>query len=208
MTLYGNRMAQTLPDRKKPAKTDLLAAAGKTIPDVIAPGLRVLFCGINPGLYSAYTGYHFARPGNRFWRALHEAGFTEQVLQPAQQQRLLHIGCGITNLVTRSTARGGEVTRTELETGARRLEATVELYRPWAVAVLGIGAYRTAFSRPNAGLGRQMQGLGPAPLWVLPNPSGINGHFPPPLLAAAFRDFRLALEEMHLWPRAPLPGQT
>ncbi len=190
-----------MPTRKKPTQADLLAAAGNTIPDVIAPGLRVLFCGINPGLYSGYTGYHFARPGNRFWRALHEGGFSPQILRPEQQSCLLELGCGITNFVARATAGGGELTRAELDAGARSLEAKVELYRPWAVAVLGIGAYRTAFARPAASLGRQAQGIGPAPLWVLPNPSGINSHFPPARLAATFRAFRLELEELHLWPR-------
>jgi len=197
-------MGRTLTERKKPAKADLAAAAGATIPDVIAPGLRALFCGINPGLYSGYTGYHFARPGNRFWRALYESGFTETLLKPHQQQRLLDVGCGITNLVSRTTVSSREITRAELDTGSCRLQEIVELYRPWSVAILGIDAYRTAFSRPDAGVGRQPQGIGPAPLWVLPNPSGVNGHYPPAVLAATFRDFRRDLEKLHLWPAGRL----
>jgi len=193
-------MKRTLTERRKATKADLQAAAGATIPDLIAPGLRVLFCGINPGLYSGYTGFHFARPGNRFWRGLAEAGFTPRVLMPGEQRCLLQLGCGITNLVARATARGGEVTRAELEEGAGRLQEAVELYRPWSVAILGIVAYRTAFGRPKALMGRQMQGVGPAPLWVLPNPSGVNGHFPPAAWAASLRSFRRDLEALHIWP--------
>ena len=121
-------MGRTLTERRKPAKADLATAAGATIPDVIAPGLRTLFCGINPGLYSGYTGYHFARPGNRFWRALSEACFTETLMKPHQQQRLVDVGCGITNLVSRTTASSREITRAELEASVatlwRRLRTT------------------------------------------------------------------------------------
>lgn len=200
MRQHDHRTERTVSNPSKPSPFDLQAAAGATIPDLIAPGLRVLFCGINPGLYSGYTGFHFARPGNRFWRGLAEAGFTPRVLTPDEQYCLLQLGCGVTNLVTRATARGGEVTRAELEEGARRLQKTVELYRPWSVAILGIGAYRMAFGQPQATMGRQMQGIGPAPLWVLPNPSGANGHFPPAALAASLRSFRRDLEALHIWP--------
>lgn len=196
----ADKTERTLAHDQRPARSDLHAAAGATIPDLLAPGLRVLFCGINPGLYSGYVGYHFARPGNRFWRGLAEAGFTPRVLAPGEQRCLLQLGCGITNLVTRATARGSEVTRAELEEGARRLQETVELYRPWSVAILGIGAYRAAFGRPQAMIGKQMHGIGPAPLWVLPNPSGVNGHFPPAALAASLRGFRRELEALHIWP--------
>ncbi|MCL4299268.1 MAG: G/U mismatch-specific DNA glycosylase [Anaerolineae bacterium] len=183
-------MSRTL----KPTKADLLAAAGQTVPDVIAPGLRVLFCGINPGLYSGYTGYHFARPGNRFWPALYAAGFTPRLLAPAEEHELLEYGYGITNLVERATAVASELAPTELIAGGQRLLAKVEQYHPAVVAILGISAYRTAFARPRAGLGQQSESLGPARLWVLPNPSGLNAHYTPTDLARIFRDFRLAVE--------------
>jgi TDG/mug DNA glycosylase family protein len=138
----------------------------------VAPGLRVLFCGINPGLYSAATGCHFARPGNRFWRTLHGAGFTERRLAPAEQRRLLDSGVGLTNLVARATASAAELAPAELAAGRRRLEVKVRRLRPRAVAVLGVGAYRHAFARPRAALGRQPEALAGAALWVLPNPSG------------------------------------
>ena len=184
---------------KKPTRQDLLAAAGLKLRDVIEPGLCVLFCGINPGLYSAYMGYHFARPGNRFWRTLHESGFTEQHLTPDRQRELLDIGCGLTNLVERATASGGDLSRDELAAGAYSLQEKIELLRPRSVAILGITAYRKAFSRPEASYGRQMPGLGPAPLWVLPNPSGVNAHFPPQALEEVFRDFRKDLEKLYIW---------
>lgn len=178
----------------KPSKADLLAAAGKPAPDLIAPGLRVLFCGINPGLYSGYTGYHFARPGNRFWPALYAAGFTPRLLAPSEEHELLHYGCGITNLVERATAGARELTPAELIAGSQRLLVKVEQYRPRVVAILGVSAYRTAFARPKAGLGKQPERLGPAGLWVLPNPSGLNAHYTPTDLARIFRDFRLTVE--------------
>lgn len=178
----------------KPSKADLLAAAGQTVPDLIAPGLRVLFCGINPGLYSGYTGHHFARPGNRFWPALYAAGFTPRLLAPSEEQELLTYGYGITNLVERATAVASELTPVELIAGNQRLLAKVEQYRPRVVAILGVSAYRTAFARPKAGLGKQPESLGPARLWVLPNPSGLNAHYTPADLARIFRDFRLAVE--------------
>jgi TDG/mug DNA glycosylase family protein len=165
---------------------ELLAAAGKTVPDVIAPGLGVLFCGINPGLYSAATGHHFARPGNRFWPALHHAGFTRRLLTPAEEGELLHNGCGITNLVARATARAEELGPEELVAGRRRLSAKVKRYHPNVLAVLGIGAYRTAFARPRAILGRQPELLAGAVVWVLPNPSGLNAHFQMPELVSLF----------------------
>jgi double-stranded uracil-DNA glycosylase len=184
---------------RKPTKQELQAVAGATIPDVIAPGLRVLFCGINPGLYSAYMGYHFARPGNRFWQALYDSQFTNGRLTPARQTELLDIDCGLTNLVERATVSGRNLSRDELVEGAQCLQAKVELFRPWSVAILGIDAYRRAFCRPDAGIGRQMPGLGPAPLWVLPNPSGVNAHFPLPALTKVFRNFREELETLHIW---------
>jgi double-stranded uracil-DNA glycosylase len=160
----------------RPTRADLLAATGKTIRDVIAPNLRILFCGINPGLYSGATGHHFARPGNRFWPALHRAGFTDRLLSPWEESELLTHGYGITNLVARTTASADELTAEEFIAGHRRLLAKVKRYTPRFVAVLGVGAYRSAFQRPKAQLGRQPESLGPAAVWVLPNPSGLNAH--------------------------------
>ncbi len=178
----------------KPNQRDLLAAVGKAVPDLIAPGLRVLFCGINPGLYSGFIGHHFARPGNRFWPALQAAGFTAERLAPAEERRLLAYGCGITNLVNRATAAADELTADELKAGAGRLLKSAKRYRPRVVAVLGVSAYRVAFGRPRATFGEQPESIGPSLLWVLPNPSGLNAHYTPTHLAAIFRDFRLRVE--------------
>jgi len=156
--------------------------------DVIAPGLRVLFCGINPGLYSAAVGHHFARPGNRFWPALHASGFTDRRLSPFQERELLARGCGITNVVARATAGADELTEAELVRGARQLQARVRRYAPDFLAVLGIGAYREAFQCPQARLGRQPERLGPTTVWVLPNPSGLNAHYQAQELERLFRE--------------------
>lgn len=180
---------------KKPTQADLLAANGKTIDDVIKPGLRVLFCGINPGLYSGYTGHHFARPGNRFWPTLYAAGFTDRLLKPSEEQELLVYGYGITNLVARATATAAELTAPELLAGGERLRNTVQQFQPQVLAVLGISAYRAAFNRPKTQMGEQPDGVDSARLWVLPNPSGLNAHYTPADLARVFRDFRLTIEE-------------
>jgi TDG/mug DNA glycosylase family protein len=182
------------PAHYRPSRAELLAAAGKTIPDVIGPRLRVLFCGINPGLYSAATGHHFARPGNRFWPALHAAGFSKRLLHPSEERLLLANGYGITNLVARSTAAADELAEREFVDGRRRLAAKVRRHRPRIVAVLGVGAYRMAFGQPGAGLGRQAERLGDAVLWVLPNPSGLNANHQLPDLARLFRALRKAAE--------------
>jgi TDG/mug DNA glycosylase family protein len=160
------------------------------VPDLVAPGLRVLFCGINPGLYSAATRHHFARPGNRFWPALRDAGFTDRLLRPWEERRLLQVGLGVTNLVARATAAADELTRDELRNGRRRLAAKVRRYRPRCVAVLGIGAFRTAFERPRAVAGLQVERLGGSAVWVLPNPSGLNANHQRADLARAFRALR------------------
>jgi TDG/mug DNA glycosylase family protein len=162
---------------RRPTKDEIAAAVGSTVRDLIAPGLDVLFCGINPGLYSGATGHHFARPGNRFWRTLQAAGFTDQLVRPWEERRLLEYGLGITNLVARATATAAELGPDELWAGRATLERKVRRYQPRAVAVLGIGAYRSAFSRPNASIGRQPELLARAPLWVLPNPSGLNANY-------------------------------
>lgn len=176
----------------RPTRAELLAAAGRTIPDVIGPGLRVLFCGINPGLYSAATGHHFARPGNRFWPALYRAGFSPRLLHPSEERLLLASGYGITNLVARSSAAAGELAPAEFVAGRGRLAAKVKRYRPRVVAVLGVGAYRMAFEQPRAVLGPQAEGLAGAALWVLPNPSGLNANHQLPDLVRLFRALREA----------------
>lgn len=178
----------------KPTRPELLAAVDKKIPDVIAPGLRVLFCGINPGLYSGATGHHFARPGNRFWPALHASGFTNRLLSPWEERELLACGCGITNLVARTTASADELRVEELVAGHRTLRAKVKKFAPKFVAVLGITAYRSAFGQPKASLGKQGEPLGGATVWVLPNPSGLNAHHQLAGLAALFRELREAAE--------------
>jgi double-stranded uracil-DNA glycosylase len=160
------------------------------VPDVIAPGLHVLFCGINPGLYSGAVGHHFARPGNRFWRALHAAGFTEGVLAAWDEQELPKVGCGITNLVARATAGAAELTAAELVHGAGLLEKKVRRYEPRWIAVVGIGAYRTAFGRRRAQVGPQAESLARSRLWVLPNPSGLNANHQLPELKDAFAGLR------------------
>jgi TDG/mug DNA glycosylase family protein len=174
------------PAPPRPTQAQLTAAYGRRIPDLIAPRLDVLFCGINPGLYSGATGHHFARPGNRFWRALHGAGFTDVVLAPWEERRLLEVGCGITNLIARSTANAAELEVEEYVAGRRRLERKLRRYAPRRVAIVGIEAYRLAFARPKATAGRQPERLVGAELWVLPNPSGLNAHHQLPELTAAF----------------------
>jgi TDG/mug DNA glycosylase family protein len=163
----------------------------------VAKDLRVLFCGINPSLISAATGHHFARPGNRFWRTLHEAGFTRRRLAPAEQHLLLGHGIGLTNLVARATASAAELSPGELAAGRRRLEAKVRRLRPGVVAMLGIGAYRQGFGQARAVLGRQPEGLAGADLWVLPNPSGLNAHYPLRDLVALYRQLREAFGNRH-----------
>src|SRR5262249_30231794 len=156
-----------------PTRKELAAARKRTIPDVIGPDLRVLFCGINPGLYSAAIGHHFGRPGNRFWAALYAGGFTDRVLSPYEDGTLLQRGLGITNLAARTTATADELTIEELSKGRKILEAKVLKYRPACLAVLGVTAYRTAFERPRASIGRQSESIGETLLWILPNPSGL-----------------------------------
>jgi TDG/mug DNA glycosylase family protein len=167
----------------------------RTVEDVIAPGLSVLFCGINPGLYTAWTGHHFAKPGNRFWPALHAAGFTDRVLAPSEERLLLERGYGVTNVVQRTTATAAELSSAELERGGVVLEEKVLRYAPRWLAVLGIGAYRAAFHRPRAALGPQPETIGETRLWVLPNPSGLNANYSLQALADLLRELRLAAEE-------------
>ncbi|GAB2688969.1 G/U mismatch-specific DNA glycosylase [Thalassiella azotivora] len=176
-----------------PSRQQLLAAADRTVDPVVAPGLRVLFCGINPGLYTAWTGHHFARPGNRFWPALHRSGFTPRLLRPDEQDALLDLGLGITNVAHRATATAAELTADELVTGGRRLVTDAEAYRPEWVAVLGVTAYRVAFGERGATVGAQERRLGPSRVWLLPNPSGLNAHYTPSALAERFAELRTAV---------------
>jgi TDG/mug DNA glycosylase family protein len=177
---------------RRPSAAELAAAAGRQIPDVIGPGLTVLFSGINPGLWSAAVGRHFARPGNRFWPALHRAGFTPYQLDPDEQDELLGYRLGITNVAARGTARADELTRAELVEGGAILRAKVATYRPRWLAVLGVGAYRTAFDRWGAAVGPQPDPWGDTRIWVLPNPSGLNAHFTLPKLVTEFGRLRAA----------------
>jgi len=178
----------------RPTPQQVAAAEGRTIPDWVRPGLRVLFCGLNPGLYSGATGLHFGRPGNRFWPALHLSGFTERRLAPWERDALLDRGLGITNLVARTTARAAELTREELVAGGRALETRTAHVGPAWVAVLGITGYRAAFDEPAAVVGPQERRIGGARTWVLPNPSGLNAHFTLPRLAEEFARLRDEVE--------------
>jgi double-stranded uracil-DNA glycosylase len=178
---------------RKPTRAELLASAHKSVPDVIARGLKVLFSGINPGLYSAWSGHHFARPGNRFWPTLHAAGFTERQLHPSEERELLKLGYGITNVFERASAAADELAAEELVAGGNRLRARVKRYRPRYLAILGVGAYRVAFDRPKAVLGLQDELIGETRMWVLPNPSGLNAHYRARDLAALFQQLRDAV---------------
>lgn len=172
----------------KPTRADLLAAATKTLKDVIAPDLRVLFCGINPGLYTAWAGHHFARPGNRFWPTLFASGFTPHLFAPSEHRELLPLGYGITNVVARASARADELTDEELLAGGGKLIRKMRRWRPRWLAVLGVGAYRVAFEKPKAKLGLQDELIGTTRVWVLPSPSGLNAHYQAAELARLFRE--------------------
>ena len=184
--------AATPSGQLKPAPAQLEAARAKVLRDVVAPGLKVLFCGINPGLYSAATGNHFARPGNRFWPALHAAGFTPRRLWPWEKDLLLQEGYGLTNLVARATASADELSPEEFVSGRRRLEAKLRRYRPRIVAFLGMGAYRHAFASPKATLGAQGERFQGAAVWVLPSPSGLNASYQMGTLVEVLRKLRKA----------------
>ncbi len=178
----------------KPTKQQLIDAAGKTVPDVIAPKLRVLFCGINPGLYTAAVGHHFARPGNRFWPALHKSGFTNRQLSPFEERELLQQGIGISNVVPHATASAAELTKEDFIQGGRLLARKVKKYQPRVVAILGVGAYREAFDRPKARIGEQGERIHDARVWVLPNPSGLNANYQLPEIVRLFSELRSATE--------------
>ncbi len=177
-----------------PTRQQLAAAADCTVPDIIAPDLRVLFVGINPGLYSAAIGHHFGRPGNRFWPALHASGFTTRLLSPFEEQELLSLRLGITNFVRRASARADELSADELRAGAAVLAKKVRKYRPRFVAFLGVTAYRTALDRPRASTGRQSEPFAGSVAWVLPNPSGLNAHYMASDIARLFGELREAAD--------------
>jgi TDG/mug DNA glycosylase family protein len=188
----------------KPTRAELLASAGKSIKDLVAPGLSLLFVGINPGLYTAWAGYHFARPGNRFWPALHASGLTPRLLDPSEGKFLLSLGIGITAFVRRATATAAELTDDEYRTGALRIRRLIKRLRPHCVCFLGLTAYRVGLDQPKAKLGRQAGELYGAKIWLLPNPSGLNAHFQPADYARLFRELRLAC----LSPRESTRGNT
>jgi len=179
--------------QRKPTVEEIRAATGKTVPDIIAPNLHVLFCGINPSLYSAAVGHHFARPGNRFWPTLHRAGFTERLLTPSEDGDLLQFGYGLTNIVERATARADELSSEELVIGQQQLAIKVQRYRPRFLAILGISAYRTAFNLPKAVIGQQAKSLDKTIIWVLPNPSGLNAHYQLEDLKQVYRELLVAI---------------
>lgn len=171
----------------KPTKEELREAVNRTTEDLIDYDLKVLFCGINPGLYSTATGFHFARPGNRFWKVLHLAGFSERLLHPSEEHELLESGYGITSLCKRTTARADELTQEEFIEGGKLLVKKLEKYKPKTLAVLGIGAFRTAFEKPQAKLGLQAEKIADIDVWLLPNPSGLNAHYQLNDLAELFK---------------------
>lgn len=180
---------------RKPTKAEIQAAMNTFVPDIIAPDLKVLFCGINPSLYSAAVQHHFARPGNRFWKTLHAAGFTDRLLSPFEDEALLDFGYGVTNLVERATARADELAAAELEAGHEALIAKVQHYRPQCLAILGVSAYRTAFRQPKAKIGRQPEPFQNALLWILPNPSGLNAHYQLADLQQVYQQLQTALSQ-------------
>ncbi len=180
---------------RTPTADEVRSAVGRAIPNLIAPGLTVLFCGINPGLYSAAAKYHFARPGNRFWPALHLAGFTTRLLAPHERHELIGSGYGITSLVRRATAKARDLEPAELVAGRRRLARKVRAYHPRWIAVLGVGAYRTAFSEPHASIGPQLNTVLGTRMWILPSPSGANGSYPLVDLIRELRAFREAIDQ-------------
>jgi double-stranded uracil-DNA glycosylase len=177
---------------RHPTREEIAAAVNQTIPDVLADDLAVLFVGINPSLYSAAVGHHFARPGNRFWPALAAGGFTDRIYAPWEDQQLAAVGCGITNLVDRATARADQLSDDELLAGAENLQGKIERHRPRCTAFLGITAYRAAFGDKQAVIGRQERTIAGSQLWVLPNPSGLNAHYQLPDFARLFATLRTA----------------
>ena len=178
----------------KPTKEDLRDAVNRTTEDLIDYNLKVLFCGINPGIWSGATGFHFAKPGNRFWKTLFLAGFSDRLLHPSEEHELLENGYGITSFCKRTTARADELTPEEFIEGGKLLVKKIHKFKPQFLAVLGIGAYRTAFNRPKAKLGLQDETIGTTRIWLLPNPSGLNAHYQADDLAELFPELKQSVE--------------
>ena len=174
----------------------LTSTSGEALGPIVGPGLHVLFVGVNPSLRSAEVGHHFARPGNRFWPALHEAGFTPRRLRPDEDAELPAYGVGVTNIAFRPTRAAAQITDAELREGALALERTVRRHEPRLVAVVGLTAYRTAFKRPKATMGLQPDEIGGRPVWVLPNPSGLNAHYKPADFARLYAEARAYAETL------------
>ncbi len=172
----------------KPTKQQLAEALGKDVPDIIQVNLKVLFCGINPGLYSAAVGHHFGRPGNRFWPVLYKSGFTPEIYSPFEEQKLRQFGYGITNIVNRATAAASDLSKEEIRQGGSLLIKKVLKYRPKVLAVLGVGAFREAFDKNKVRIGRQDQDIETTTLWVLPNPSGLNANYQLDKLVELFKE--------------------
>ncbi len=179
-----------------PTKQELEKAATKTIKDLIRPNLKILFVGINPGLYTAYTGFHYARPGNRFWPTMYAAGFTPRLFKPSESKHMLEYGYGMTNVVARATVSANEITKEEYREGGRILTEKVKVYKPEWVAFVGIQAYREAFNKPKATTGLQTDKIDESKVWVLPSPSGLNAHYKPSDFARVFREFKHATESL------------
>jgi TDG/mug DNA glycosylase family protein len=182
----------------KLSRAELETFRGTTLPDLLGDPTRLLFVGINPGLWTAAVQAHFAKRGNRFYPALYRAGITDRLIDPSAGYRpedLAHLrdrGLGISNVVPVATARADELTPDQLVAGGRALVRRIRRIRPAVVAVLGVTAYRAAFARPKASAGRQPETLGGAELWVAPNPSGLNAHAQVADLAAAYREIAVA----------------
>ena len=179
-------------DKTKPTREDLLNAKDKLVPDVIDNNLQILFCGINPGLYTAWASQHFGRPGNRFWKTIHTAGFTPRLFHPSEQYELLKLGYGVTNVVARASATAAELTKEELIEGGNILTEKILIYKPRMLAVLGLEAYRKAFHRAKAKVGKQEEMIGDTIIWVLPNPSGLNANYQLDGLTKVFKELRVA----------------
>lgn len=177
----------------RPSRAELEAASGRTVPDLIAADLKVLFCGINPSLFSAAVGHHFARPGNRFWRALHDAGITPRLLHPREERELLALGVGITNVSPRASASAASLTAEDYRAGSALLRRKLRRLRPRVIAFLGVGAYRLVAGEPKATVGRQPLPFEEIEAWALPNPSGLNAHYQLPALASSYRALALAV---------------
>lgn len=183
------------PSRKpRPSRAELEAARNKVVPDLLTEDLHVLFCGINPGLISGAVGHHFANPGTRFWPALHGSGFTPRRLAPEEEDELLGLGLGITNVAARTTAQADELSREEIVEGGRELRRKVLRWRPRWLAVLGVTAYRDAFGERHATVGPRTMEIGPTRVWLLPNPSGRNAHWQLGPLTEEFARLRRAAE--------------